>query len=232
LPKVKEGYFEEKKNSILDVAEKICMTKPLNKITMKDIITESGLSTGAVYSSFSDIDEIIIALINRLSNAIDFERIISQALQENDTPEKKIESLLNCLFDLIKVSAATYGKVISEVDLLAMEMDEERAKKYTENLDTARANEYVVNTLIQVIEEYITVGYFKPMVSKESIYSMFLSFFDGLIRTLSLMRCNSINDTPLIPDYEKATYEEDDLPKAISASVIFLLNRQKEGLNE
>ena len=228
MPKVKEGYFEDKKNSILDVVEKICKDKPLNKVTMKDIITETKLSPGAMYSSFSDIDEVIIALVNRLSNEINFVPVVEEIVNTGNSPEEIIKGLLSYLIELINSSILTYGKIISELAFVAVEA--ERGKKLATNIHELQMYDYVLGALTKVIDDNIANGYFKPAVSKESIYSLMFAFMDGLVRDLSFVKNYKykVEDLPM-----GVTFEEQDLPKAIADSVIFLLHQgnTKEGLN-
>ena len=66
MPKVDKSYFEKKKNKILEAAFSVCMKKPVYSVTMSDIISETGLSQGGVYKYFSNIDDIFIALTNKI----------------------------------------------------------------------------------------------------------------------------------------------------------------------
>ena len=218
LPKVKKGYFEDKKNSILDVAEKICMNKPLNKLTMKDIITETGLSPGAVYASFSDIDEVIIALVNRMSIEVNFISAVEEILLAGDNPEVVIKKLINYLINLINSSVTTYGKTLSELVFVAV--DKDRGEKIMQGIHEIQMYEYIRDTLVKVISENIRNGYFKPLVTEESIYALIFSFMDGLVRGLSLVKNYKLENLPM-----GVTFEEKDLSTAITDSVIFLLKQ-------
>jgi len=218
LPKVKDGYFEDKKNSILDAAEKICMSKSLNKLTMKDVITETGLSPGAVYASFSDIDEVIIALINRMSAAVDFVSAVEEILQTSGSPEAIIKSLMDYCINLIHSSIETYGKILSEVVYVAVDGD--RGEKIIQGIDEVQMYYYIRDTLVKIINENIENGHFRPIVSEKSIYALIFSFLDGLTRDLSLVKSYKVENIPM-----GVTFEEQDLSKAITDSIIFLLNQ-------
>ena len=223
MPKVKEGYFEDKRNAILDVAEKICMEKPLNKVTMKDIVTAAGLSPGAVYATFADIDELLIALVNRLNIEVDFRNEINNILQADKSPEEKIDALVSYMIELVHASVKSYGKIFSELSyIIASIKGNEKREKYKQNVNVTHIYDYIGNALIQLIEENITNGYFKPAVSKESIYVMTYAFIDGLIRDLTFIKCYKFGNPPM-----GITFEEEDLPKAVADSIIFLLNRER-----
>lgn len=71
MPKVSQEYLDNKRNAIVSAALKVCKSKPLYQITMKDIIRESGVSQGGIYRYFKSIDEILVEVINRSSSNID-----------------------------------------------------------------------------------------------------------------------------------------------------------------
>lgn len=216
MPKVNEEYFENKKNAILDTVEEICKTKPLYKLTMKDIIKETGLSPGAVYASFSDIDEVIAVLINRLSVTVDFISATDCILQTKSTPEEKIQDLFAYFIELIHSTITSYGKIFHELNTVIT--DTERRKKIVDGMHEIQMYGYVLNAIREVIKENIDNGYFLPTLSIESIYALIFAFFDGLVRDLTLVKCYQL-EAP-----QSVTFEEKDLPKALAVSVIFLLN--------
>lgn len=224
MPKVNEEYFENKKNTIIDTVENICVTKPLYKLTMKDIVKETGLSPGAIYASFSDIDEVIVALINRMSVTVDFMDETEQILQKTNTPEEKIEKLCNYFINLIYSTITAYGKIFHELNTVIT--DAERKKKIESGMHEIQMYNYVLDALISVIGKNIACGYFKPKVSKESVYALITAFIDGFVRDATFAKCYQF-DIPY-----SVTFEEKDLSKAFAASIIFLLNPTIGGMSE
>lgn len=216
MPKVNEEYFENKKNAIIDTAERICATKPLYKLTMKDIVKETGLSPGAIYASFSDIDEVIIALINRLSTTVDFMDRTEQILQSTNALEQKIEQLCNYLITLIGSTVTAYGKIFYELSTVIT--DSARKKKIEKGMHEIQMYNYVLDALVGIIDTNIASGRFKPTVSKESVYALISAFIDGFVRDSILAKCYQY-DIPY-----GVTFEEKDLSNAFAASIIFLLN--------
>lgn len=219
MPKVKKEYFEDKKNSILDVAEKICRTKPLYKLTMKDIIIGTGLSPGAIYASFSDIDDVIVSLVNRLSVSVDFTDATNTILQTQNAPEKKIELLFHYLIELIQSTVTSYGKI--HLELSTVLTDISRRQKIVDGIDEVQMYGYVLNAIAGLIEEGVTSGYFHPIHPKQNIYTMIFAFVDGLVRDLTFVKCYHFEGVP-----QSVTFEEKDLSNTFAASVIFLLNHK------
>jgi AcrR family transcriptional regulator len=190
---------------------------------MKDVIKETGLSPGAVYASFSDIDEVIAALVNRKSAIVNIKEEVEQILQNASTPIVKIERLCGYFHSLIYTTSTTLGKFIFELNIVAT--DSKRKKKLEDNLHEDNMLSYVLDTLIGVINENIESGYFSPKTSKESIYALIFAFIDGFIRDYTFAKCYGME----IP--HGVTFEERDLPKAFSDSIIFLLNPTDGGVS-
>lgn len=103
MPKVSKEYFDNKRKIILDAALKVFSKKPSYTVSMKDIIKESKLSHGGVYKYYSNIDDIIISLINRNKILVNPKDIIKN---NYDYPEKAIfeflEAYKNYFFEALK----------------------------------------------------------------------------------------------------------------------------------
>jgi AcrR family transcriptional regulator len=109
-PKVDKDYIIKKKTEILDAALLIFQKKPLYEMTMLDIIKEAGLSKGGIYRYFSDIDEVIIALINRETVKNKYIHKIDEILVNNSNKADIIEALFSFLGSYIDNSPVTLGK--------------------------------------------------------------------------------------------------------------------------
>ncbi|MCL2188871.1 MAG: TetR/AcrR family transcriptional regulator [Defluviitaleaceae bacterium] len=221
MPKVKDGYFEEKENFILNAAEKVCISKPLNSVTMKDVIVESGLSPGAVYASFSGFDEIAWALINRLKVSVNSENELSDTISDAKiTPEEKIVALIRHFLNAIYSSVGNYGKIMYELSYrITFIKSRKKREQFKEYLLEEEMYGHIRSSILKIIDDNIQIGYFKPRVSKQSIYAMIVALMDGLIRDLILVKYYKIADTPM-----NITFEEEDLPNAIFKSILYLLN--------
>ena len=63
---VKEA--EERKNEILDVAERLFCTKGFDRTSTNDILNEIGIARGTLYYHFKSKEDILDAMIERLTN--------------------------------------------------------------------------------------------------------------------------------------------------------------------
>ena len=66
MARVSKEYYEIKKREIVDAALKVCEKKTVSSITMQDVINASGLSQGAIYRYYKNIDEILTDLLSRI----------------------------------------------------------------------------------------------------------------------------------------------------------------------
>lgn len=61
---------QERKNEILDVAERLFCTKGFDSTSTNDILSEIGIARGTLYYHFKSKEEILDAMIERLTNQI------------------------------------------------------------------------------------------------------------------------------------------------------------------
>ena len=82
MPKVTQEYIENKKKFIVNAAYQVCLRKPVEMVTMMDVIEETGLSQGGIYRFYKDLDEILSDVIAgmRMNYSIvdDMEQLIGQ----------------------------------------------------------------------------------------------------------------------------------------------------------
>ena len=69
MPKVDQEHLDARRQQIVDAARERFATHGFARTSMADIVTESGLSTGAIYRYFTSKDEIVIAVCEQASSA-------------------------------------------------------------------------------------------------------------------------------------------------------------------
>jgi len=70
MPKVAQAHLDARRQQIVDAARVRFASQGFARTSMGDIVTESGLSTGAIYSYFSSKDELVIAVCEQASDAL------------------------------------------------------------------------------------------------------------------------------------------------------------------
>lgn len=66
MPKVSEQHREKRRDQILEAALRCFATRGFQRTSMADIITESGLSAGAIYGHFDSKQEIMLSVARRV----------------------------------------------------------------------------------------------------------------------------------------------------------------------
>lgn len=69
MPKVGQAHLDARRQQILDAARARFASHGFARTSMADIVTESGLSVGAIYRYFSSKDELVIAVCEQASDA-------------------------------------------------------------------------------------------------------------------------------------------------------------------
>lgn len=66
MPKVSEQYRDDRKREIAEAAMRVFERKGFQRTSMADIITEAGLSAGAIYGHYESKHEIMLAVASRI----------------------------------------------------------------------------------------------------------------------------------------------------------------------
>ena len=66
MPKVTEEYMENKRKMIVDAAYQVCLRKPVEMVTISDVISETGMSQGAIYRYYNGLDEILADMVTKM----------------------------------------------------------------------------------------------------------------------------------------------------------------------
>ena len=218
MPKVSKEYFDNKRKIILDAALKVFSKKPSYTVSMKDIIKESKLSHGGVYKYYSNIDDIIISLINRNEILVNPKDIIKN---NYDYPEKAIFEFLEAYKNYFFEATKEYGKIFFELYPILIN-DKKRlkiyARKISENINFA----YWIETLFIYFDKKINERYFNPITTSQNIYMQIVSMLKGIEMELILTKYYNKNR------YYKIDLETklDDLVETIYKTILFLMGNK------
>ena len=100
--------YNEKRNEILDVAERLFSTKGYEKCTVNNILDVLGIAKGTFYYYFKSKEEVLDSIINRVT-----EIVVERAEGVASNPElSPVEKLINTILSM---------RVESEIDNKFME---------------------------------------------------------------------------------------------------------------
>jgi hypothetical protein len=192
MPKVNDDYLSQKRSLFLEAAYRVCMSKPMHTVSMREIITESGLSQGNIYRYFSNLDDVLIALINQKSTVYDVKELIDTAVSSNSIPERVVSEIILIWDKAILDNLLGVGKIYYEI-CTAYISDKERLNQFHSKLLFASNESYIWEAMYGYIEQRILEGYFKPKLPEDGILGFHQTSLDGITRDLILYNHYELN---------------------------------------
>lgn len=218
MPKVTEKYVAEKKNLILDSALAVVGCKPLFAVTMQDVINETGFSQGAVYRYYGDIDDILIAVINKFYQPVELKKELETLLNSDDVPENILRSIFDYLARYMSNTLLGYGKISLELSMIYAAYPE-RALRFRNSLIEQDSFTALLTQCFQFIGEKVDSGYFTPTIPLNDIIAFAVASYDGIMRNVTMQGCYDLEDSlPAHTQYNAVT-----LLKTLCETILYLL---------
>ena len=217
MPKVSQKYLEDKKESILQAAFTVCKTKPLYEVTMKDVIRECNISQGGIYRYFSDVDEILVEVINRCNPNADYLQTIDSIIINSSSRKEAVEGLFTFLGNYMRNSAAIIGKFLFELTVLKANQPH-RGRKIQLKLKDGQSGQYFIRKIFEVIQEGISSGEFHPVIPEDDILSYISIAIDGITIDGALFQCYGVPQIGPVP------FNGIHLINTIKTSVLLMLS--------
>jgi AcrR family transcriptional regulator len=177
MPKVSRQHQDLRRNQIIEAAVKCIAKKGFHHTSMQDIVSESGLSPGAIYLYFRSKEEIIQAVAGNRHAA---EReIIADAFGTGDTTvalNQLIETFFNSLADKDvrmerSIGVQLWGEALSNPQVRDI---------------VRRGIEEPKNVLTEVLTAYQKQGKLPSDLSPEAMARVMLAQFQGFVLQIAL----------------------------------------------
>lgn len=217
MPKVSTEYLENKKELFLQAALAVCKIKPLYEVTMKDIIRESKISQGGIYRYYSNVDEILVEVINRCSPNADYRQKIDDIIENSRTPKEAFENLFSFMGDYMQSNVTTIGKILFELTVL-MANYPARGRKIQSQIKDGQSSQYFITRMSQVIRGGIASGYFHPVLPEDNILSFVSIAIDGIAVNGALLKSYGV------PQRGEVPFDVLHLMNTFKTSVLLMLN--------
>lgn len=189
MPKVTDEYFEKKKKFIVDSTYKVCLRKPVEKVTMTDVIEETGLSQGGIYRFYKNLDEILSDMISGMRsdyNFIDsFEQVVSGT---TDSFEEITFKLCNILADVMEAHLLDIQKINFDLTVLAIN-EPERAAAIIKGTKGRGNFEYLASVIMPMLIEACQKENLKPKAEPEAILRYISATYVGIEMNCILSAC-------------------------------------------
>ena len=190
MPKVTQEYIENKKKLIVDAAYKVCLRKPVEMVTMMDVIEETGLSQGGIYRFYKDLEEIlsdVIAGMRMNYNIIDeVERLFSD--KEKLSFEEGVHKIFDILADVMEKHLMDIQKINFDLTVLAIN-EPERAEKIIGGIKGQSSFGYLSTVALPNLFKECEEKKYKLRDKPENIANFISSAYTGIEMNCILTAC-------------------------------------------
>lgn len=215
MPKVTEEYMESKRQMIVDCAYKVCLRKPVEMVTISDVISETGMSQGAIYRYYNGLDEILADMITKMRtdyNIIEsFERITKGG---GKSLEDMVYEICKCLAKAMKDHLTDIQKINFDMGVIAIN-EPKRAAKIMAGIKGEGNLEYLGSVALPRLIEGAKKQGLKPKAPPQDFASFVSASYTGIEKYCIMSNCYSKD--------KKVKSDPDKLFKTLADSMILLL---------
>ncbi|MFS0557824.1 TetR family transcriptional regulator [Brevibacillus sp. 179-C9.3 HS] len=171
-PRVSDEYKTNKKNELLESAKCVFIAKGYTRATMQDVMDEAGVSRGALYAYFDNLEHLYLELL-QCEDQKD-----AQFFRPNDeeTSWEQITKWILRQQAKIEKIEQTLTQANSEFFLSLKDQQKQASYPYI-----STRYEKMVAVLTAFFEHGTATGEFKPQLPGEAIARYLISFIDGLM---------------------------------------------------
>ncbi|AWX54305.1 MULTISPECIES: TetR family transcriptional regulator [Brevibacillus] len=171
-PKVSDEYKTKKKTELLQAAKRVFITKGYTRATMQDVMDEAGVSRGALYAYFDNLEHLYLELLQfEDQQDVQFFTPIAGETSWNQITKWVYKQQVE-----IENIEQTLSQANSEFFLSLKDQQKQQSYPYI----TTRY-EKMVDVLIAFFAHGTATGEFKPQLPPEAIARYLISVIDGLM---------------------------------------------------
>ena len=221
MPKVTDEYIANKKQAIVDAAYRVCLRKPVEMVTMIDVIDEAGLSRGGIYRFYNDLDEILCDMVMDMRGKYPLAQRFSELM--NDTAGRSWQEVLRLSVEIMADFMEEHLMDIQKInfDLTVLTINEpERAEHIMGGLKGRGNMEYLARVALPMMYECAVAQGCVPKVSPEELDGFVGASFAGIEKNCILTACYGHKD-----EYHA---EPRPLLRTLATTIICLLGGTEE----
>ncbi|MBU9712181.1 TetR/AcrR family transcriptional regulator [Evansella tamaricis] len=171
-PRVSEDHKDQRQQQILDAAENVFIQRGFNATSMQNIIDESGISRGGIYTYYKNTEDIFLAIMKRRDDSSFEEKI--PVSQEHRSTWKEVNDMIDDFRDFIEGMPESLAPALFEYYFTTGW----HSHKHLPILESRYGK--AIQMMVHLFEEGVESGEFQPQLPLDSIAWTLISFFDGL----------------------------------------------------
>ena len=222
MPKVTEEYMESKRNMIVDACYRVCLRKPVEMVTISDVIAETGMSQGAIYRYYNGLDDILADMSSKMRSEYNMIESFEEILTNKDaTIEELTYQVCDCLAETMETHLMDIQKINFDFGVLAINEPERAAKIMAEIREPGNLEYLGKSALPRLLKGAYSRGY-KPIAKPEDIGLFVSASYTGIEKLCIMSHCYGTGDPNVKADPKK-------LFRTLADTIIVLLGGKING---
>ena len=180
MPKVSQEYYEKKKEMIVEAAYQVCLRKPVEMVTISDVIAETGMSMGAIYRYYEGLDDILADMVMMMRSEYDsYERIEELSKEKGLSFEEITYRACDIIGEVMEEHLMDIQKINFDFGSLAVNNPERMAKIMAGTDGNGKTDSILFNIFPKMVEAAMKQGY-RMKGTPEEIGAFLATSFSGI----------------------------------------------------
>jgi len=191
MPKVTQEYMDNKRRMIVDCAYQVCLRKPVEMVTISDVIAETGLSQGGIYRFYKDLDEILSDMITNMRRDYDITGKLDAIVADKKASFEKItRGICGVLAEAMDAHLMDIQKINFDLTVLAIN-EPERAEKIIKGVKSKGNMDHLAKVIFPYLFEASAIKKLSPKHDPMELYQFISSAYVGIETNCILTACYS-----------------------------------------
>ena len=189
MPKVTQEYIDNKRRMIVECAYRVCLRKPVEMVTISDVIAETGLSQGGIYRFYKDLDEILSDMISGMRRDYNITDKLDEAISDKSASFEDItRKICSILADVMEEHLMDIQKINFDLTVLAIN-EPERAAKIIKGVKGKGNMEHLATVIFPYLFKGASENKLKPLHDPVELYQFISSAYVGIETNCILTAC-------------------------------------------
>ena len=182
MPKVSEEYLEAKKLEIIDAAYRVALRKSISSMTLMDVREEAGMARGAIYRYYDNLDDVLIALIEKINRDNSYIEEVQKIFSKQDSlsPDKLLKRVCDFLYSYLISREMDIHSLSLQFDIFCIH-EPERVKEMLAKAEIPNNNfSYLMQNLYEYIKNQAKSGQLHPVMPAKKLIDYFFTIYKGI----------------------------------------------------
>lgn len=189
MPKVTDEYMANKRRQIVEAAYQVCLKKPVEMVTISDVIAKTGMSQGAIYRYYNGLDEILADMLTMLRSDYNIVDSLKAIISDKELSiEEATYQVCGCLGEAMEKHLTDIQKINFDMGVLAIN-EPVRAAKLLAGIEGQGNLEYLQDHAMPLLIGGAMRSGYKMAGPPEEIAQFIYSSYTGIEKFCIMSAC-------------------------------------------